>query len=71
MIVAVIGIFLIRFTGAYTAATAETMSNTTIIAIKTTGRLHWIPKNRVTNFTYKKRLRTIPAPHPTIRPEIA
>ena len=32
LIVAVIGMFLIRFAGAYTAAAAETVSNTTIIA---------------------------------------
>jgi hypothetical protein len=71
LIVAVIGMFLIRFAGAYTAATAETVSNTTIIASKTIGRLHWLPKYRVTSFTYKKRLKTIPMPLPTIRPEPA
>jgi len=70
-IVAVIGMFLIRFAGAYTANAAETISNTRIIAIKTIGKLHWLPKNRVTNFTYKKRLRAIPIPLPTIRPETA
>lgn len=71
LIVSVIAMFRIRFAGAYTAAAAETVSNTTIIAIKTIGRLHWLPKYRVTNFTYKKRLKTIPVPLPTIRPETA